>query len=87
MWMVTLPNDNEILADADQQGGRRKLELDQEAKGLVSIHRLVSANYLSRLHYCSTNQVAFNRDPIFPPAGAGTKVNPIEVSAAKRQCG
>ena len=38
MSMVTLPNDNEILSDADQQGGRRKLELDQEAKGLVSKH-------------------------------------------------
>jgi hypothetical protein len=26
--------------------------------------------------------VAFNRDPIFPPLGAGTKENPIEVCAA-----
>ena len=34
--MVTLPNDNQISGDVDQQGGRRKLELDREAQGVVS---------------------------------------------------
>ena len=34
--LVTLQNDNQIFPDSEQQGGRRKLELDKEALGLVS---------------------------------------------------
>mmetsp|Transcript_47486 Transcript_47486/g.60977 ORF Transcript_47486/g.60977 Transcript_47486/m.60977 type:complete len:125 (-) Transcript_47486:263-637(-) len=55
--IFSFKNDMEILSDDEQQGGRRKEELDAEKQG----------------------KVAFNRDPIFPPAGAGTKENPIEV--------
>jgi hypothetical protein len=54
---MNFPNDHEVLSDSDQQGGRRKVELDDAAEGLVT----------------------FNRDPIFPPVGAGSKTNPIEV--------
>ena len=35
--LVTLQNDNQIFPDNEQQGGRRKLELDKEALGLVSL--------------------------------------------------
>ncbi len=48
----------DIPTDLEQQGGRRREELDAELKG----------------------EVGFNRDPIVPPADAGTKENPILVS-------
>ena len=34
--MVSFPNDNQILGDDEQMAGRRKVELDDEKKGLVS---------------------------------------------------
>ena len=33
---VTMENDKEILSDLDQQGGRRAVELEDEAQGVVS---------------------------------------------------
>ena len=37
--MVTMPNDHEILSDMDQQGGRRKIELEDEALGVTTFSR------------------------------------------------
>ena len=36
---VTMDNDHEILSDYDQQGGRRKIELEDELQGVVSHSR------------------------------------------------
>mmetsp|Transcript_17613 Transcript_17613/g.45966 ORF Transcript_17613/g.45966 Transcript_17613/m.45966 type:complete len:131 (-) Transcript_17613:410-802(-) len=36
---VTMDNDHEILSDYDQQGGRRKIELDEELQGVSTFSR------------------------------------------------
>jgi hypothetical protein len=86
--LVNFPNDNKILGDDEQQGGRRKAELDDAKQGLVVFFLIDFSgpvrNFLAISSLLLVNQVTFNRDPIFPPAGAGTKANPIEVRSAQR---
>mmetsp|Transcript_12529 Transcript_12529/g.46339 ORF Transcript_12529/g.46339 Transcript_12529/m.46339 type:complete len:87 (-) Transcript_12529:98-358(-) len=55
--MRFLESDGQIPDQSEQAFGRRKMELEAEARG----------------------EILFNRDPIVPPEGAGTKENPILV--------